>query len=134
MKKKILFGLFAFVAVAQLAFATSTWSDAYTYELTGGGDWKRQTTVGEYMGNLKDSNTAKYDVYTVSKTMWSSPSFRVVNSNNAVVAGSVTTAPAGQYSTKNENTGTIGYAYYGSVKPAWNQLGTDRIKLQFRVY
>lgn len=85
------------------------------------------------MNNLKTTNNNTFDVYTVSKTMWSKPQLRLVNSNNAVVSNSVATANEGQYSTGTGNTGSIGYVYYGSVKPSWNQLGTDRIKLQMRV-
>lgn len=134
MEKKSLFALLMLVCVFSVASALSTWSDAYTYELDSSDDWVRTTTQGEWMGNQKDSDKSVYDVYTVTKTMWSSPKFRVVNSNNAVVADTVTTAGKGRYVTGGGNTGTIGYAYYGSVKPAWNQSGTDRIKLQFRVY
>ena len=132
--KKILLGTVLLLSVMSLVNALSNWSTAYSYELKSSDGWKRNTTVGEWMGNLKDSDKNKYDVYTVSKTMWSSPKFRVVNSDNAVISDVVTTASTGRYATGKENVGIKGYAYYGSVKPAWNQTGTDRIKLQFRVY
>jgi len=134
MKKKILLGLFLFVCTITLTSALSTWSNAYTYELKSSDNWVRNTTQNEWMGNQKDTDSSDYDVYTVSKTMWTSPKFRVVNSDNKVASDVVTTASKGRYVTGGNNTGTIGYAYYGSVKPAWNQTGTDRIKLQFRVY
>lgn len=134
MKKNGLFALLMFVCVFSVVSALSTWSDAYTYELKSSDGWKRTTTQNEWMGNQKDSDKEIYDVYTVTKTMWSSPEFRVVNSENAVVSNTVTTASKGRYVTGDGNTGSKGYAYYGSVKPAWNQTGTDRIKLQFRVY
>lgn len=127
-----LFLSFIVIASTKTVMATNTWSDAKTYSLKATDGWKRGTLEGEWMGNLKTTNSNKYDVYTVSKTMWSNPQFRLVNSNNVAVSSTVTTAGEGRYVTGSGNTGTIGYAYYGSVKPAWNQVGNGRIKLQMK--
>lgn len=132
MKKKLFLSIIAFLSIVQIASAASTWTNAHTYELAGGGGWKTTTTQNTKMGANKTSNNSTYQVHTVSKTMWSSPRFRLVNSNNAVISGEVTTAGARKTVTGSNNTGTIGYAYYGSVRPAWNQTGTDRIKLQMK--
>lgn len=131
MKKNILSAVI-FFSVVQIAYGASTWTDAYTYELKSSDGWKTKTTENVKMGATKTSDKSGYEVHTVSKTMWSSPKFRLVNSDNAVVSSEVTTAGAGRTATGKNNTGSIGYAYYGSVKPAWNQSGTDRIKLQMR--
>lgn len=134
LSKNILLGLILSVCVISIVSASSTWSNAYTYELNSSDDWIRNTTQNEWMGNQKTSDSNIYDVYTVSKTMWTNPKFRVVNYHDVAVAKTVTTASTGKYATGKENTGVVGYSYYGSVKPAWNQAGTDRIKLQFKVY
>lgn len=132
MKKKLILAAVTFLSIVQIASAASTWTNAYTYELNSSDSWKTTTTQNVKMGATKTSDDSKYQVHTVSKTMWSSPSFRLVNSNNTVISNSVTTAGAGRTVTGNNNTGSIDYAYYGSVRPAWNQSGLDRIKLQMR--
>lgn len=135
MKKKLSFTALMLVCVFSAVCASSNWSDAHTYQLNSGDGWKTRAVNNEKMGNEKDdTNNSKYDVCTLSKTMWSSPKFRVVNSNNEPVSGEITTAKAKRCATGDDNTGIAGRVYYGSVKPAWNQSGSDRIKLQFRVY
>ena len=124
----------AAVLTSQLAFAASTWTDARTWELTSGDDFKTVTTTGTKCGATKTTDQRTWDVYTVSKTMWTNPTARLVNSANQVRSDVVTTANVGRYVTGQQNTGTIGYAEYLSVKPAFNQVGYDTIKLQFRNY
>lgn len=138
MKKKIMtigiiLGVMLLGAI-QFAFASESWSDAKRYDISAGDDWRVASSDGTAMVSEKTTDSSKYDVYTVTKSMWSSPRFKLVNSNNVAVSGEVETSPAGQYSTGSNNAGVIGYAYYGSVKPGWNQTGSDYIKLQMRIY
>lgn len=117
------------------AFAATTWSDEGTFSLNSDTDWKRCTTTGIYLGNEKTTTSKNVSVYTVSKTMSSYPSFRIVNSNNEIRSSSITTAAPGRSKTNSSNTGEKGYNYYASVKSAWNQA-TDKqsIRLQFKSY
>ncbi len=118
-----------------MSFALSTWSDAGTFELSTDTGWTRTTTTGNYLNNEKDSNSANVTVYTVSKTMASSPSFRIVTYNNEARCTAFTTAAAGKSKTSDTNTGEIGYTYYASVKEAWNQVTDDQtIRIQFKTY
>ena len=132
--KKLIFAFAIIFCTVAMAYALSDWTDALTYKLKAGDSWKTTTTSGYDMGQDKNSDANYFDVNTVSKTMSSKPSFRLVNSNNEVRSNSVTTANTGLYVRGSGNTGVIGYSYYGSIKPAWNQLGTDTIKLQMRIY
>lgn len=116
-----------------LAFALNAWTDSYRYSLKSSDKWKTATENGYPMAQNKDSYSKYFDVFTVSKTMDSKPKFRLVNSNNDVITKEVTTAKVGQYTIGDSNTGQPGHAYIGSVKPAWNQLGTDSISLQMRI-
>ena len=118
-----------------VAFAAETWSDAATYQLNSDTGWKRLTTTGIYLGNEKTTSSNKVTVYTVSKTMSSSPKFRIVNSKNQERSGHITTAAVGKSKTDTSNTGEKGYNYYASVKPAWNQATDNKsIRIQFKSY
>jgi hypothetical protein len=128
------FALLLFAVSAVGAYASSSWSDARTFSLTNGDDWTQTTTTGTWVGNEKDSDSASYTEYTVAKTMWTSPSMRLVNSNGEVRSATIACADAGYQVNGGSNTGTIGYAMYASVKPSVFQTGTDTIKLQFKVY
>lgn len=128
----IMMAVFAICVVT--AYAMSTWSDARTFELAHGDDWTETTTTGQWLGNLKDSDSPSYTEYTVAKTMYTSPVMRLVNSDGDPRSAQVTTAAAGHQVDGGSNTGTIGYALYASVKPSSLQAGTDTIKLQFKAY
>jgi hypothetical protein len=118
-----------------MTFALSTWSDAGTYDLDHDTDWKRLTTTGIYLNNEKDSDSINVSVYTVSKTMASNPSFRIVNSDNVARCTAFTTASAGKSKTDDSNTGEEGYTYFASVKSAWNQVTDGQsIRIKFKTY
>lgn len=122
------------IASVQFVFASDYWSDAKRYDLEPNDGWRRASSDGTAMVSEKTSNSTSYLVHTVTKSMWSSPIFRLVNSNNVAVSGEVETAPSGSTATGGNNAGVIGYAYYGSVKPAWNQINSNYIKLQMKIY
>lgn len=116
-----------------MTFALSTWSDAGTYDLDHDTDWKRLTTTGIYLNNQKDSESVNVSVYTVSKTMASSPLFRIVNSNNLARSAAFTTPAVGKSKTDDSNTGEKDYTYYASVKSAWNQITDGQsIRIKFK--
>lgn len=126
--------IFGIMLIGQVVFAASTWSDAGTYQLSGGSGYTTITTTGNKLGQDKETDDAKWSLYTVSKTMYTSPTARLVNSSGSVRSDVVTTAASGRSVNGSVNTGTIGYAEYLSVKPAAMQTGVDTIKLQFKNY
>lgn len=131
-KFKKITGLTLGIMVFSSAFASAAWSDPKTFQLDSSDGWEVKATDGSKMSSYKSTNSTSYEVHTMAKTMWSNPSARLVNSNNDVRSHTVTTPDAGRTVTGSGNTGTKGYYYYGSVKPAWNQSGTDTIKLQVK--
>lgn len=130
---KVIFCL-VFIVVSQIVvFAAETWSNPGTFNLPRGGSWNRVTTTGVHLGNTKTTTSTNFEQYTISKTVSSSPSFRLVNSSNEVRSKTITTAAVGRQKTGGGNTGEKGYAYYASVKPALNQItGSGSIRLQFK--
>ncbi len=107
--------------------AVGNWGSLKTIDIKSTDDWKK-TTVNDYK---TDSAETKVDFYTASKTMYSNPSVKMVNSSNTVRSGT-TTLQNQRTTTASNNTGSSGYYYYASVKPAWNQVGTDSAKFQMR--
>ncbi len=133
MKKKVVFALLVVVCSITFASALNTWTDAYTYTLNDYSNWKTVTTSGTLMGQDKSTNAAYYDVFTVSKTsIGGEVKFRLVNSENSVRSDELTTTSVGMYKRGYGNTGVIGHALYGSVKPMYGSTGS--IKLQMKVY
>lgn len=130
MKKRIIIFLLTIMLLSNVAIAYN-WSDIGTYSLSAWQGYKRYTTEGEKLYALKSTDSEYFDVDTYTKTMWTSPLFRLVNSDNEIRSMSVSTANSGERATGNGNTGSEGYYYYASIKPTWNQLGTDTIKLDF---
>lgn len=125
---------FGIMLTSQVVFAASSWSDARVYELSKGDGYTTVTTAGTKLGQNKETDAAKWTVYTVSRTMYTYPTARLVNSSGSVRSDVVTTAVSGRTVTGSVNTGTIGYAEYLSVKPSTLQVGKDTIKLQFKNY
>lgn len=139
MKKKVMFSgiilLIMLFAVMQFVFASDSWTDARTYSLDNKDDvYKTITTTGNKLGQNKTSDSTSFQEYTVTRSMWSKPEFKLVNSNNETRSNSVNTADNGQYVTGGGNVGTVGYALYGAVKPDWSQTSPGTIKLQMKVF
>lgn len=136
-KKMMLCGLIVMVfllAVSQFVFASLSWTDAKRYDVIPWTDWKTKAADGQKMGANKTTDKGKYEVHTIGKTMWSSPVLRLVNSNDKRVSDEIQAAPSGRTNTGKTNTAQIGYAYYLSIRPGWNQMGEGSIKLQMKNY
>lgn len=132
--KKLTIIVFGIMLASQVVFAASTWTDAGTYQLSAGSGYTTTTTAGYKLGQNKETNAAKWTLYTVSKTMITYPVARLVNSSGDIRSDTVTTADPGRSVDGSTNTGTIGYSEYLSVKPSGLQAGVDTIKLQFKNY
>lgn len=130
-KHVILVVVLLLVFVVQIVVAQGTWGDAKTFSLNGY-SWHVSTTEGTWLASLKQTNNKNWDLHTVSKTMWTRPEARMVNSGRSVRSNSVVTATTGRTVTGSGNTGEIGYNYYVEVRPAALQVGTDTIRLQFK--
>lgn len=138
MRKKIfvgiIFSILLFTAI-QFVFASDSWTDARTYSLNNKDDvYTTITTTGNKLGQNKTTDSTIFQEYTVTRSMWSRPEFKLVNSNDETRSNSVNTANNGQYVTGGGNVGTIGYALYGAVKPDWSQTSPGTIKLQMKVF
>lgn len=129
--KKTLLSLVLLLAIVVSTAFSYNWSNQGTFSLSSGNSWKKTTTTGNTLSAVKTTNNSGFEVYTHSKTMWSYPSVRMVNSNNEIRSSSVMVSPVGEYSVGSNNTGSKGYRYYLSIKPAWNQISKDTIKLSY---
>ena len=57
------------MSMSVVAFAATTYSNPGTFKMSCGGDWTRVTTLNEYLGNQKETDSTSVTVYTLSKTM-----------------------------------------------------------------
>lgn len=124
----LLFGMFA----SQTVFGQGTWGNARTFSLGSGNSWTTNTTEGTRLSSRKETNSSSWDAHTIARTMWTFPQIRMVNSSGAIRSRQLATATEGRTATGGGNTGEIGYFYYGEVRSANGQLGTDTIRLQLR--
>lgn len=139
MKKKLMFiatiCLVFILGIVHFVFASESWTDAKRYNIRKGEDWKTTAADWQKMGANKTTDQNIYEVYTIGKTMWSSPVVRLVNSENYPVSNEIQTAPSGRIKKGRTNTAQIGHAYYLSIKPGWNQASENgSIKLQMKNY
>ena len=139
MKKKIM-PIFIIVSILLLAslqtvFALSSWTDAKIYNVNNkSNSFEPATADGSWLGQDKTSDSDKFQEFTVTRSMWSRPEFKLVNSNGESRSDSVNTAKDWTYVQGNGNMGEIGKAYYGAVKPDWSQTSPGTIKLQHKVF
>lgn len=63
-----------------------------------------------------------------SKTMWSNPQKRLINSGNAIRGSAITLSKTNQIYTASSSGTQKGFVYYAHIKPAFNQVGTDTIR------
>lgn len=130
-RKVVVSAILLFLVTAQLIYAQGSWGDARTFSLSAD-VWEIRTTEGSWVSSYKTTNSSNFDVHTISKTMWTNPSVRIVNSNRQVRSNPVTVR-GGRTVTGYNNTGEIGYYYYGEVRKYFSQIGTDTIRIQIRV-
>ncbi len=79
----------------------------------------------------EDSAEKSADFYTITKSSWTNPSVKLVNSNDEERSNS-TYLVKGETKTTNNNRGLQGHIYYASVKPHPMQVGDDTVKFQVR--
>ncbi|MCR6112574.1 hypothetical protein HXA35_19755 [Bacillus sp. A301a_S52] len=128
MMKKMMLGICLLTAVtftAPLALpstAEANWSSWSDTSLNSSDGWKR---TGAFSG--KTTSRLEWSAVASTKTMWSNPQKRMVNSNNALRGNAVTLSNTNQIYTNSTNNALPGYNYYAQIRPAWNQVGTDTI-------
>ena len=131
-KRIIACGLTAIcLTVGSTSFAA--WSNWTPYETS---------TVGGFGGSTTSSNrsyklSAKDKQFAVSvkdKTMWSSPSAKIVNSEGKSRSNSVSLNDTNKKFTGSGSTAEKGYYYKLKITSAINQIGDDTIKYQFTVH
>ena len=106
-----------------------------TFDLNSGESWDHTTASGTRLKDKKETDDITVEVYTISKTMMSCPTFRMVNNKKEARSASITTSETGKSTTSESNTGTNGYNYYAAVKAAWNQITNNQsIRIKFDSY
>lgn len=108
--------------------SATSWGTVETVTINSKDSWKNQLN-GPY-DEKEDENDGTYKVYAISKTMTSTPSVRMINSNGDIRSSSVTVPETYREYTGSNNTGDSGYVYYTQTKPAWNQGGSDTMRFQ----
>jgi len=94
--------------------------------------WVNSSTSGYKMhSNISSKKTTigtGWSAEVTSKTMWTTPSGKLVNSNGASRSNATNLKVTTNYGSG--NSGSSGYTYYIGIKPAWNQTGSDAIRLR----
>lgn len=130
--KKVVVIFALLVLFAQTAFAY-TYSSYGTFILNGSesSSWKTTTTSGNKLSSKKESDSSKYHVYVSSKTMVTSPQFRIVDASNDTFCRYISLTSVGANLEGDENTASKGWTMYASLKPSALQYDSDTIKLKF---
>ena len=123
-KKLIVFVLcFAIMASMGMLLACAAYGSVKTVYVTSSNVWQSTDMYGK-----KTTEDTTWHLDVSNKTMWSDPTARLVNSNDAVRSNSLTiSASNGVFTGSLLSTATVNYYYYLSVKPASAQIGTDSI-------
>lgn len=123
-KKLIVFVLcFAIMASMGMLLACAAYGSVTTVYVTSSNTWQSTNMYGN-----KTTGGSTWHLDVSNKTMWSSPTARLVNSNDAVRSNSLTiSANNGVFTGSLLSSATVGYNYYLSVKPASSQIGNDSI-------
>lgn len=79
------------------------------------------------------TDNSQFGVYVKDKTMWSSPTAQVVNSEGNERSNTVTLSSTGEYLYGNGNICENNHKYNLKIKKAWNQVGTDTLTYKFSV-
>ncbi|MDK2802888.1 MAG: hypothetical protein KFW09_05925 [Oscillospiraceae bacterium] len=79
----------------------------------------------------EDSAEKSADFYTITKSSWTNPSVKLVNSNDEE-RSEKTELRTGRTTKSEKNRGLQGHIYYASVKPDNLQIGDDSVKFQVR--
>ncbi len=124
--KSIALSIILSLFTIQVVYAA--YSSYGTFEITN--DSTSYTTTNTQLSSTKETTSTSFLVYASAKTMTSSPKVRLINSDNEVRSSYVSIADTYTTYTGTNNTGVVGYPYYAEVTPAWNQIGTDTIRLK----
>ncbi|GAA0492918.1 hypothetical protein IRB23M11_02160 [Alkalibacterium sp. m-11] len=96
-------------------------------------NWNGVNTLGTRIGAQQTTSEGRWDSHTISRSMASRPSVRLVNSAGAIRGSSMGVADDGRTVT-GSHTGEAGFAYFIQVNPAWNQVTNNQsVRLQHRV-
>lgn len=133
-RKRISTILLAFIIVTMtvisaFAYDDFEWSTPKTFSLKAGSSFTTNTTTSK-LSYYKDSQQETFYLYTLSKTMWTYPGFRAVDNKNNAVSDMVAVPDANDYNGYSSIWGAPDHTYYASLKPAFNQIGTDTIRLK----
>ena len=79
------------------------------------------------------TNNSQFGVYVKDKTMWSSPTAQIVNSEGNTRSNTVTLSSTEEYLYGSGNKCEANYKYNLKIKKAWNQVGTDTLTYKFSV-
>ncbi|MDR2647609.1 MAG: hypothetical protein LBB67_05765 [Oscillospiraceae bacterium] len=137
MKKKNRFAKIAvlvavfMIVFAQIAFAA--YSSSATFSVPSTDTWVNTSTSSNRLYKLKENSDYHYFLgFTNSKTMWTKPLLRLVNSNYEVRSAQVSMPSAGSASSKGELiNASAGYNYYAQIHSNALQSGTDTINFKF---
>lgn len=134
MKKPVIaFGIGGVLLRATVVASASSWANAQTFTVNANTVWNGVNTLGTRIGAQQTTSEARWDSHTISRSMASRPSVRLVNSGGAIRDSSMSVADDGRTVT-GSHTGTAGFAYFIQVNPAWNQVtNSQSVRLQHRV-
>ena len=122
-------GVIAMVSAANVSTKASNWYYGAEGDcsISDSNNFKRCTSIKD----TKGTTNATFHVKTLNKTMRSTPSFKLVNSDGATRSVTIDLPKAG-YEGSGSLAGVspseaIGHYYYAGLKAAWNQIGTDTV-------
>lgn len=132
MKRKISFILIAALVISMFTvlISATSYGAVGTLTLSAGSDFKRATTIKDTKAYASEST---YYINVTNKTMITSPTAKIVNSNGDTRSYTVTISSTGVFSGSLYSTATVGYNYYMAAKPSSLQIGSDTITAQINV-
>lgn len=94
-------------------------------------DQNLYTIDGTRISAIKRTTSSYYLVDTYWRTMSTAPAFMLRNSEFHMRSSEVNCAPAGGRAEGKNNTGSVNYRYYASLRAGWIQYGDDTINIDF---
>lgn len=131
-KVKIVLITVALSLVFSLAAFASTYGNLGSITVTSDYEWQRAV-------NIKDtkaySNEYEALILVTVKEMWSDPSAKIVSSDGTACSGIATLKSVSDtpYPVNLFSNVKVGTTYYLSVRPAWNQVGSDVLTAKINV-
>lgn len=125
----ILIGIVAVMALLVSAVnihaysSAGNWSSYAVMTLNASDSWKRADH-----SSLKATGNDVATFFVDSKTMYTSPDAKLINSKGENRSAIVSLSSVNTRINAAGNTGTKGYYYYSKVKPSGFQIGQDSIK------